>query len=345
MADVPTLSEPVQPAAKRAAADPKFLLGKYGTVAIFVLIILVFSILRPKFLTVSDFADILVSTSIMFFISLGVMSSLVVNGFDVSIGSIASLASMVAAGLMVLHKAPLWIAIVVPLAVGAAVGLVNALFIVRFKMPDLLVTLGMMFAVDGIQQTYSNGENIYPQMALSSGKTAPGTFWPGFNYIANGKLFGVPFPIILTVIIGAVMFYLFEKTRWGRQFYATGDNPEASRIAGIPVHRYRAFAYVLSGVLAAVGGLVLASLLGSGENEAGAPYLLNAVTATYMGFSVWGMNRANVVGTFVGALFLSVLLTGLTMLNVPYTAQNIFQGGLLILAIAFTAFSNRKRQA
>ncbi|MHB1628744.1 MAG: ABC transporter permease [Bacilli bacterium] len=323
----------------------RFWVGKYGSIGVFLLIVVVLSVLRPQFFTLANFSDIGVSASITYFIALGVMASLTVNGLDVSIGSTASLASMLASGLMVLNQAPLIVVIVAPLLAGALVGAVNALFIVRFKMPDLLVTLGMMFAVNGIQETYSNGNNIYPQMFLSNGKMAPGTFYSGFNYIANGSFLGIPFPIVLIVIISVLMFYFFEKTRWGRLFYATGDNPEASKIAGVPVERYKTMAYIISGVLAALGGLVLASLLQSGENQAAASYLLNTVTAAYLGFSVWGLRRANVAGTLVGSLFLAVLLTGLTMLNVPYTAQDIFKGALLLLAIGFTALSGHERSS
>jgi simple sugar transport system permease protein len=318
------------------------ILSKFGMIGAFLAVILVFGLLRPAFFSLANFSDILVSASITFFIALGVTFSLTVNGFDLSIGAVASLSSMLAAGLMVLNAANLFVAIGVPLFVSAVVGLLNAILIVKGRIPDLLVTLGMMFIVQGAQETYSDGKNIYPQMFLSSGQTAPGTFWPGFVYLANGTLFGVPFPIWLMVIIGVATWLFLERTEFGRYFYAVGANREAARLSGVRVDLYRVLAYVLSALFAGFGGLLLASFLQSGENLAGSPYMLNTVTAAYLGFSLFGLNRANVAGTFIGSVFLAVFLTGMTMLNVPYTMQDIFKGVLLIGAIALTYVTRNK---
>lgn len=311
-------------------------LHRFGSLAVLVLLMAVVTALKPQFLTLSNFSDMGVSMSITFLITLGVTFSLIVNGFDLSIGSVASLSSVLAAGIMVLNRGTLWEAILIPLLVGGLVGLVNAILIVRFRMPDLIVTLGMMFAIQGVQETYSGGANIYPKMFLANGQMAPGTFLPGFLWLVNGNILGVPVPIWLMVVIGVAAFLLLERTRIGRYFYATGDNFEAAQISGIPVERYKGAAYIISGLLAAAGGILLTALLGSGENLVGVPYLLDTVTAAFLGFSVLGYNKANVFGSFIGTLFLATLLTGLTMLNVPYTAQDIFKGIVLLGAIGFT---------
>jgi simple sugar transport system permease protein len=311
-------------------------LHRFGSLTVLVLLMAVVTALKPQFLTLSNFSDMGISMSITFLITLGVTFSLIVNGFDLSIGSVASLSSVVAAGIMVLNRGDLLAAILIPLAIGGLVGLLNAILIVRFRMPDLIVTLGMMFAIQGVQETYSGGANIYPQMFLSNGKMAPGTFLPGFVWIVNGTLLGVPVPIWIMFAVGVAAFLLLERTRIGRYFYATGDNYAAAQISGVPVERYKGAAYVISGLLSAAGGILLTSLLGSGENLVGSPYLLDTVTAAFLGFSVLGYNKANVFGSFIGTLFLATLLTGLTMLNVPYTAQDIFKGIVLLGAIAFT---------
>ncbi|MCL6548761.1 MAG: ABC transporter permease, partial [Alicyclobacillus sp.] len=327
------------------AAEPRMqftdVLAKYGMISAFLAVVIAFGLLRPAFFSLANFSDILVSASITFFIALGVTFSLTVNGFDLSIGSVASLSSMLAAGLMVLNAGNLAEAIVLPLAVSAAIGLINAALIVKARIPDLLVTLGTMFIVQGAQETYSDGKNIYPHMFLNSGQMAPGTFLPGFVYLANGTLLGVPFPIWLMAVVGLASWVFLERTEFGRYFYAVGANQEAARLSGVRVDRYRVLAYVISALFAGFGGILLASFLQSGENLAGAPYMLNTVTAAFLGFSLFGLNRANVAGTLIGSLFLAVFLTGMTMLNVPYTMQDIFKGALLIGAIALTYISRR----
>lgn len=312
------------------------IVSKYGMISAFLAVIIVFGLLRPAFFSLANFSDILVAASITFFIALGVTFSLTVGGFDLSIGSTASLTSMLAAGIMVLGAGNLWEAIVLPLIASVVIGLINGFLIVKARIPDMLVTLGTMFIVQGVQETYSQGKNIYPQMFLSNGQVAPGTFLNGFVYLANGTLFAIPFPIWLMVILGVLAWLLLERSEFGRYFYAVGANMEAARLSGVRVVRFRILAYVLSGLFAGFGGILLASFLQSGENLAGAPYMLNTVTASFLGISLFGLNRANVAGTFIGALFLAVFLTGMTMLNVPYTMQDIFKGVLLIGAIALT---------
>ena len=135
----------------------------------------------------------------------------------------------------------------------------------------------------------------------------------------------------------ALLTYVFlAHTRWGRAMYAIGGNAAAARLAGIPVQRYRALAYVISGVLAAIGGILLSARLGRGDIGAGNAYLLQAVSAALIGFAVLGANRPNALGTLIGALFIGVLFNGLTMFNVPYYAQDFIQGVLLVLTLVLT---------
>ena len=124
-------------------------------------------------------------------------------------------------------------------------------------------------------------------------------------------------------------------------FYMTGENREAARLTGIPVNRYRAYAYMISGAFAALGGIVLASRIGTGQVSAGAPLLMDAVAAAFIGFSVFGAGKPNVIGTLLGAMFIGVLLNGLTMMNVPYYAQDIVKGAILIFALALSHIAKK----
>jgi simple sugar transport system permease protein len=320
------------------------LLEAWSGTIILILVMGYFTWVSSSFLSVNNFVGIIQATSITFFISLGVMMSLTVGGFDLSIGSVASLTSMLAAGMMVLYRLPYPLAIIAPVVVGAGVGALNGIIIVVIGLPDLLATLGMMFAIGGVQQVYSDGQNIYSHMTSATGDILPGTIAPQFIEMISGSIWHIPIPLIITILIGGLFYYLMQWTRWGRLFYAVGDNIDAARVAGVPVRRYRILAYVLSGAVAGFGGVLLTALLNAGETQAGASYLLQAVTAVFLGAAFFGRNRVSVLGTLVGAFILAVLVNGLTMVNMPYTAQDIFKGCLLVVAVGLGVVIKRHRQ-
>ncbi|MEO1441616.1 MAG: ABC transporter permease [Chloroflexota bacterium] len=146
------------------------------------------------------------------------------------------------------------------------------------------------------------------------------------------------------MLIIAVLFHIFlQYTRWGRMMYAVGSNQEAARLSGIPVNRIRLMAYVMSGILAAIAGIVLASRTGRGAIGAGGDLLLDGVAATYFGFAVLGARRANVFGTVVGALFVGIMLNGLTKLGIADYYQDVIKGTVLISSLALSFFFFRQR--
>jgi simple sugar transport system permease protein len=288
--------------------------------------------------------DILRSISIVTFVAIGVTFSLTVDGFDLSVGSTVSIATVVTAAMMVWYQAPLALVLTVPLAIGALVGLLNAFLIVKVRIPDLLATLATMYIVAGIHRTYTKGYSIYNNMNLTDGTKAPGVFDSRFLWIGQGKLLGVPFPVILMLlaVVGAHLF--FQYTRWGRQMIMTGGNEEAARLSGLRVRRIRALAYVASGVFAAIGGVLFAARVGTGQVDAGSSMLMDAVAAVFVGYSVFGAGRPNVIGTFVGAVLMGVLMNGLTMMNVQYYATDIVKGAVLVLALAVTFIHMKRRK-
>lgn len=315
---------------------------KYGTVVAILLVTIFFSIASPNFLTPGNISDILRSISIVTLIALGVTISLTVNGLDLSVGSTAGLATILSASMLVLHRQELLVALLVPILASLLVGLVNAFFVVKVKIPDILATLSMMFIVQGILLTYTKGSAIYTNMPLEGGERAPGIFIPSFLALGQGHVLGVPVPVIIMLLAVLVVHIFFTYTKYGRFFYVTGGNMEAARLSGIPVNRYRMYAYVLSSLLAGIGGVVLAARIGVGEVNAGAPFLMDAVAAAYIGFSVFGAGKPNIIGTLLGSILIGVLLNGLTMLNVPYYTQDIIKGTVLAAALALTYYRSKK---
>ncbi len=318
-------------------------LFRYGAVITVIGVVVFFSIVNEHFLTYNNLKDILKAISVTTFLALGVTFSLVVDGFDVSVGSTTSLATIAAASALVLHRQELFVTLLVPLLCGVAVGLFNAFLVVKVKLPDLLATLAVMYIVNGIQLTYTKGYTIYEGMALDNG-AATGRFIPSFLFIGQGELLGIPVAVILMLLIVLLAHLFLERTTIGRHMYMVGGNPEAANLFGIPVNRYRVLAYVLSGLLAAVGGIVLTSRIGTGQVSAGAPLLMDAVAAAYIGYALFGEKKPSVIGTLLGSILIGVLLNGLTMMNVPYFAQDIVKGSILVLALAFS-FLRRDKKA
>ncbi|NMM54126.1 ABC transporter permease [Paenibacillus aquistagni] len=322
---------------------------RYGAIIVILGVFAFFAIKLEYFFSGSNIADILRSISIVTFIAIGVTFSLIVDGFDLSVGSTVSLTTVVTASLMVWYEMPLFIVIIVPLLIGACVGLINSFFIVRFKIPDLLATLAVMYIVAGIHKTYTKGYSIYNNMQMTDGTKAPGVMSNAFLTIGQGEFyvgnFTVPIPVILMLLAVAAAHIFLAYTRFGRQMYMLGGNEEAARLSGIKVKRVRTWAYVLSGICAAVGGILFASRVGTGQIDAGAPLLMEAVAAVFVGFSVFGAGKPNVLGTFIGSVLIGVLVNGLTMMNLQYYTHDIIKGTVLILALAVTFYVVKKRRA
>lgn len=310
-------------------------LFRYGAIITIIGVIAFFAIVNEHFLTFNNFKDILKAISITTLLAIGVTFSLVVDGFDVSVGSTTSLATIAAASALVLHRQELFIALLIPIVCGVLVGLLNAFLVVKVKLPDLLATLAVMYIINGVQMTYTKGYSIYEGMTTALGE-GTGKFIPSFLFIGQGELVGIPVAVLLMLLFVFIAHLFLEQTTWGRHMYMVGGNPEAANLFGISVHRYRVLAYTLSGLFAAIGGIVLASRIGTGQVSAGAPLLMDAVAAAYIGYALFGEKRPSVVGTLLGSILIGVLLNGLTMMNVPYFAQDIVKGSILVLALTFS---------
>lgn len=309
---------------------------KYGAIFVIIAVFIFFSIINPNFFTYDNLADILRSISITTLVAIGVTFSLIVDGFDLSVGSTVSLVTMVTASLMVWYQLPLLFVILIPLALGTLIGLVNAFLIVKVRIPDLLATLGMLYIIAGLHKTYSQGFSIYNSMPLPDGSVAPGVLSESFLWIGQGKLAGIPVPVVIMLVAVIVVHVFLMYTSAGRVLYITGGNREAARLSGISINKVRLTAYVLSGLFAALAGILFTARVGSGQIDAGSPLLMESVAAAFVGFSVFGAGKPNVIGTFFGAVLIGLLLNGLTMLNLPYYAFDIIKGLVLILALSIT---------
>lgn len=311
-------------------------LYKYGTVITIFILIVVFGSIEKNFLQPGNIINILRSISIVTIIAVGVTISLTVGGFDLSVGSTATVADAVVLSMFVWYNQVTWVAILAAIAAGLAIGTVNSILIVKVKIPDMLLTLATMFIFQGAALTYTHGATISQNMVMPSGSFAEGNVTELFT-----KLGQVPWIIIIMLAIIVVVHIFLTKTKHGRYLYVIGGNVEAARLSGIPVNKYRIYAYLLSALFAAIGGIILAARVQTAEINAGAPYLMDAVAAAYIGFSVGGTGKANAIGTFAGAILIGILQNGLVMLSVPYYSMDIVKGLVLAFALALTYWKKK----
>ncbi|MDC9819551.1 ABC transporter permease [Pectobacterium polonicum] len=299
-------------------------------------LIALFGLASDNFLDPYNIINILRSIAIVTVIAIGVSISLSVGGFDLSVGSTASLANALVISLFVWHGFGTTGAIILTLLLCTLVGLFNAFLIVVLKIPDMLATLASLFVIQGVAMTYSYGGSITQNMVLPSGEMAEGIIPEFFATLGQ-----VPVIVVIMLAVTVLVQLYLSLTKHGRRMYAIGGNPEAARLAGIRTARYRVQAYVFSSLLAALGGILLASRIGSSQVNAGGGYLMDAVAAAYIGFSLAGSGKPNALGTLLGAVILGVLQNGLVMLSVPYYAMDIIKGLVLALALAMTYIQKR----
>ncbi|MGS4946086.1 ABC transporter permease [Meridianimarinicoccus sp. RP-17] len=321
---------------------------RYGFLLLLAGLVLFFSVFAEGFAGPRSAVFIFQSVAITGILALGVTFTLVVGGFDLSIGSVATSSMMLAAYMMVVLEQGAGATILACLVMGALIGVVNGILIVRFKVPDLLATLGMMFLLVGLQRIPTEGRSISVGMTLPDGETAAGAFSPAFLTMGRHRfdLFLddlVPAPVVFLIVIGVLVWCFLELTRHGRLMYAVGSNARAAALTGTNVNGYKVLAYAISGVLASVGGLLLAARLGRGDIASGTNLLLDAVAAALIGFAVLGAAKPNAFGTAMGALFVGILLQGLTMMNAPYYTQDFIKGAVLVVALVFTFALSARR--
>ncbi len=324
--------------------DARDLLVKYGFIAVTVLFFVYFAATLPAFRQSSTMFSMLKFTSVVAIAGLGVTVTMVVGGLDLSVGATAGMAVTVAAMTMVIYAQQGWVAFVAVIIAGALIGAFNALLIVALKIPDLLATLATMFLIQGLKLVPVDGQSVSSGLILRDGSVAPGKFTAGFAQINRGSLGPVPYPVVIFIVIAIITWFFLSRTKWGRVMYAIGSNPEAARLAGARVGRYKAVAYMISGVFASIAGLILASRIGQGDISAGNSLLLDAIAVSLVGTSVLGVNKPNAFGTALGAILIGILLTGTTMMNFPYYWQDVVKGLVLLIALIFSFTLSRRKQ-
>ncbi|WP_290778981.1 ribose ABC transporter permease [Exiguobacterium sp. UBA5002] len=302
---------------------------KLGPLAGLFAIVLVVSIMEPDFLTLNNLFNILRQVSINALIAFGMTFVILTGGIDLSVGSILALSSAFVAGLMTDGTSAL-IAILAGLIVGAVMGALNGMVISLGKVAPFIATLATMTIFRGLTLVYTDGK---PITGLSQGG------W--FELFGRGYFWIFPVPVLTMLLAFAVLYFILKKTTFGRYTYAIGGNEEAAKLMGIQVNKVKIMIYSLSGLMAALAGIILTSRLNSAQPTAGTSYELDAIAAVVLGGTSLSGGRGWIVGTLIGALIIGTLNNGLNLLGVSSFFQLVVKG----LVILFAVLADRKQAA
>jgi erythritol transport system permease protein len=311
-------------------------------------IIIVFSALSPNYFSVNNLLQMSAHVAVFAILALGMLMVILNGGIDLSVGSTVGISGIIAGALMQGVDIPalgiklfpsVWVVLVIALASGALVGAVNGLLISRFKVAPFVATLGMLYVVRGAALLITGGLT-YPSL---QGQANLGN--TGFNYLGFNRVFGVPIGVLIMLVLAIVASVLLNRTVFGRWLYASGGNARAAELSGIPVKRVQIRAYVISGVCAAMAGVIIASELTSANPTAGETFELTAIAAVVIGGASLMGGRGTVRGTLLGAFVIGFLSDGLVIIGVSEYWQMIFKGAVIVLAVLLNAVQYKGRKA
>jgi len=319
-----------------SAARIGLLLLRGRTLIVLVLLIIVFGLLSSDYLSQSNLILMTKHVSINAILAIGVTFVILTGGIDLSVGSIAGLASMISGGLLFsgLH----WfgggtvffsavVVIVIGIVVGGLVGGVNGVLITRFRVAPFIATLGMLYVARGFAQLRSNG-GTFPEL---SGSSARGN--QGFGTLGVKNWIGVPVAVWIMIIVTAIAVVVTTRTPFGRRVFAVGGNERAARLSGIRTDRVKIAVYVISGACAALAGLMLTSELGAAYPDTATTYELNAIAAAVLGGTSLFGGRGTILGTLLGAFVIGFLSDGLVLIGVSTFWQSVVKGAVIIFAV------------
>ncbi|CUX56094.1 MULTISPECIES: ABC transporter permease [Rhizobium/Agrobacterium group] len=297
------------------------LVKQSSIILVFVFICVLFTFLNEYFLTWGNWLNLLRQSSINGILAIGVTFVILTKGIDLSVGSIMALAGMLAASFVTTgNEHFVGIAVAVALGTGALMGLANGVIIARINVPPFVATLGMLSMARGLTLIYSDGR---PTANLSA----------AFRWIGSGNILGLPLPVIIFFAVFIIGWITLTKTTFGRYVYAVGGNEKAARTSGISTRTIIAATYVISGLLAGLGGLVLAARTTAALPQAGIGYELDAIAAVVIGGTSLSGGRGSLVGTLFGALIIGTINNGMDLMGVSSYYQQLLKGGIIIIAV------------
>ena len=296
-------------------------LTQYGIIIAFILLCVALTFLNKYFLTPENISNILLQTSINGILAMGMTLVILTGGIDLSVGSVLAFSSIVAATFVTGDNAhsPL-VALLVGIVTGAFLGLINGGVVAYLKIPPFVATLGMLSVARGLTYAYTGGMPV-PNLSES------------FLNLGEGSLLGVPVPVLIFLLIFAILWVVLNHTSYGRSVYAVGGNVKSARTAGISTTPVTASVYVIAGLLAGLGGLILTARTSSALPQAGVSYELDAIAAVVIGGTSLSGGVGSIAGTLLGALIIGTINNGLDLLGVSSAYQQIVKGCIIVVAV------------
>lgn len=308
------------------------LLTSYGVFLALVVIVAVLAVADPTFISGVNLSNLLSQIAVNGLLAIGETFVILTGGIDLSNASAVGLAGVLMASFATTDGlSDPWLGIAIGLAGGLVFGLVNGLLVSRLKLDSFVVTLGTLAMGQGITFVYSGGQPI-------------GDLPNIISQLGSGTVLGIPIPGIIFLVLFVIGWFVLKNTLFGRHVYATGGNEQAARLSGVNVATVKTYVYVISSVLAALGGIILAGRVDAGLPQSGQNYELNAIAAAVIGGVSLQGGRGSIWGTLVGVFLLGVISNGLDLLNVSPYYHSVVEGAIIILAVLID-FGSRKKYA
>jgi ribose transport system permease protein len=301
----------------------------FGVAIILATMCAVMAVLTNKFLTETNIVSVVRQFSFISIMAIGQCMVIITGGIDLSVGSVFAFSSVISA-MSLAAGAPLAASLLVGVACGMALGLVNGILITRVKLPPFISTLGIMSVARGLSYAVTAG---FPVNIKSA----------DYAFLGQGQIAGVPVPVLLLVALAAIASAFLGRTVLGRRIYALGGNEEAARVSGVDIDRVKVIVYVLCGALAAIAGIATASRLGVAQSTAGMGYELDSIAAVIIGGASVKGGTGTISGTIIGASIMGVLRNALVLLSVSAYWQQAIIGFVIILAVSMDQLRNRAK--
>lgn len=293
-------------------------------------LILGMALISDVFLSPTNLLNVLRQVSIVGLVAVGMTVALMGGNFDLSVGATVTLAAVVSIDLQPVDPLRTALAIAVPLGLGLVVGLFNGLIVGGLRANSIIVTVGVQFVIIGSVLLYVSGQHVWVVNAS--------TF---FTAISEGYTLGVPNPVYLLILAVAAGHLLMTRSVFGRHVLAIGGNLEAARLAGITITRHITITFAISGFMAALAGILVASRVRNLDPTAGIGYEFAALTAVVLGGTQLTGGRGNLLNTLAGVLILGIIANGMTLLAISFNIQLLIQGVILVSAVAFDSYRQR----
>ena len=303
--------------------DLKEFLIKYKSLVGLLVLITIVTILSPSFLSTKNIFNILRQTSVNGIIAAGMTFVILTGGIDLSVGSILAISGAVCASLLASGQ-NIIIAVLAALIIGAMVGFLNGFIITKGKLQPFIATLATMTILRGLTLVYTDGKPI----TLGSGDLAI-----KFGQIGGGKIFGIPTPALIMILVFTICTFVLKNTQMGRYTYALGSNEEATKLSGLNTDKIKIAVYTISGILASVAGIIITSRLFSAQPTAGDGYELDAIAAVVLVVTSLTGGKGKITGTIIGALIIGVLSNTLNILDVSSYYQMMVKGAVILVAV------------